>query len=417
MQLSALRHPEFRLYFAGAVAVVNAMWVVRIVIAWLAWDITGSPAFTGTVAAASLVPTLALGPFFGVLVDRSDVVRAAYATNLSMTACVACLLGLHLAGLVTPLALVVLALAIGTVTAAHHPVRLSLGPRLVPAEAVASVVALSALNFNVARLVSPALGGLMIERLGIGGALAVTLALFLPNLAILWRLHPRALATARAPRFATAMAEGFAYIAGRPEIVAILAATCLFSIPLRGVLEVLPLVADGVFARGASGFGQLGSAVGAGALASAAAKTLGLFDGRSPFSGRALAVAGAGFVALGVMATAQSWAAVLASAALLGAAGTWFGVTMQQIIQNDLPDDMRGRVMSVWVVVGLGATATGAWATGLIASITSVPVALAAMALAGAAGFAALALWGRRRLRQAAAQGAERAPGAKGSSG
>lgn len=186
MNLVALRSPEFRLYFFGAVANVNALWISRIVIGWLAWDLTHSAQFVGIVAACSLLPTLFGGPFFGVLVDRSDIKRAAYATNLAMIACIAVLLALQIAGHVATFSLILISLAIGTVTAAHHPVRLSLAPRLVKAEDVSSVVALSALNFNLARLISPAIGGVLIDLTGTTTALLVTLVLFLPNLAVLF---------------------------------------------------------------------------------------------------------------------------------------------------------------------------------------------------------------------------------------
>lgn len=393
MNLSALREPEYRLYFSGAVANVNAMWIVRILIGWMAWDATHSAAFTGLVAAASLVPTLIAGPFFGVLVDRTNITRAAYATNLSMIGCIGALLGLWLSDLATPAALVIVSLAIGTVTAAHHPVRLSLGPRLVPQTAVSSVVALGALNFNLARLISPAVGGALIDRFGITTSLLVTLVMFLPNLAIIARLHPRRLAKAAAQPFATAMAEGLAYIRTRDVIVVILAATAIFSVALRGVLEVLPIVADGAFGRGASGFGQLGSAVGGGALVSALLKTTGFADRHQTndaLSLQNLLIAGAGLSAMAVLGLTQSWPIALGCAAVLGATGTWFGVSMQQIIQADLPDDMRGRVMSIWVVVGLGSTALGAWLIGVLAGIAGVPASFLGISSVGALAILAL---------------------------
>ncbi|GGA13799.1 MFS transporter [Neptunicoccus cionae] len=386
MNLIALRSPEFRLYFIGAVANVNAMWIARIILGWLAWDITHSAQFVGIVAACSLVPTLVTGPFFGVLVDRADVRKAAYCTNISMILCIGGLLSLQASGMVSQTTLVLVSLAIGTVTAAHHPVRLSLGPRLVEKKHVSSVVALSALNFNLARLISPAVGGILIDVVGITVALVITVVMFLPNLAVLFRLHPRALEKHGAEPFTTAMATGLRYIRQRRVIVVILLSTTVFSIALRGVLEVLPIVADGAFGRGAVGLGQLGSAVGAGALCSAVYKTLhnsarpANTDALSPFN---LGVATAGLVAIGLIGNTDTWAVALACAAVLGASGTYFGVTMQSLIQTDLPDDMRGRVMSIWVVVGLGSTALGAFVLGALADIIGLSLSSAGMAVFG----------------------------------
>ncbi|WGI22936.1 MFS transporter [Amylibacter sp. IMCC11727] len=376
MNLVALRSPEFRLYFFGAVANVNALWISRIVIGWLAWDLTHSAQFVGIVAACSLLPTLFGGPFFGVLVDRSDIKRAAYATNLAMIACIAVLLALQIAGHVATFSLILISLAIGTVTAAHHPVRLSLAPRLVKAEDVSSVVALSALNFNLARLISPAIGGVLIDLTGTTTALLVTLVLFLPNLAVLFRLHPRELTKHGGEPFVTAMAEGMRYIRQRRTIVAVLATTAVFSVALRGVLEVLPIIADGSFNLGAVGLGQLGSAVGGGALCAAIYKAMGRKStGRNALSLGNVSVAIVGLLAMAVLGTTQIWALALFCAAMLGATGTYFGVTMQSMIQADLPDDMRGRVMSIWVVVGLGATALGAFVIGALANLIGISAA------------------------------------------
>lgn len=394
MNLVALRSPEFRLYFFGAVANVNALWISRIVIGWLAWDITNSAQFVGIVAACSLLPTLFGGPFFGVLVDRSDIKKAAYATNITMIACIAALLALQMTGNIGHTSLILISLAIGTVTAAHHPVRLSLAPRLVQKDHVSSVVALSALNFNLARLISPAIGGLLIDLTSTTTALVVTLILFLPNLTVLFRLHPRELTKHGAEPFTTAMAEGLRYIRQRQTIVIVLATTAIFSIALRGVLEVLPIIADGSFKLGAVGLGQLGSAVGGGALCAAIYKALdGKSTGSNPLSIGNMSVAIAGLIAMAVLGTTQTWGAALFCAAMLGAAGTYFGVTMQSMIQGDLPDDMRGRVMSIWVVVGLGSTTLGAFLIGVLANL--IGISAASLWIAGT-GLAAILILSRR---------------------
>jgi len=165
------------------------------------------------------------------MVDRADIRVAAYITSLSMIACILTLLGLCTSGFPGPIMMIFISLALGTVAAAHHPVRLSPGPRLVPPSDVSGVVALSAINFNVARLFSPAIDGLMFERLGITPAILITGTMFLPNLAIIARLHPRRLADRTTRTFATAIREWLIYVRTRRTIVTILAATCIFPYP------------------------------------------------------------------------------------------------------------------------------------------------------------------------------------------
>ena len=203
--------------------------------------------------------------------------------------------------------------------------------------------------------------------------LIVTLILFVPNLTILFRLHPRELTKHGAEPFTTAMAEGLRYIRQRNVILTVLAITTVFSIALRGVLEVLPIIADGSFRLGAVGLGQLGSAVGGGALCSALHKALGgKQTGRNALSFGNICVAIVGLIAMAVLGITQTWTIALICAALLGATGTYFGITMQSMIQGDLPDDMRGRVMSIWVVVGLGSTALGAFLIGAMANLIGI---------------------------------------------
>jgi predicted MFS family arabinose efflux permease len=232
---------------------------------------------------------------------------------------------------------------------------------------------LAALNFNLARLISPAIGGLLIDLTSTTTALFVTLILFLPNLTILFRLQPRELTKHSGEAFTTAMAEGLRYIRQRNLILIVLATTAVFSIAMRGVLEVLPIVADGSFKLGAVGLGQLGSAVGGGALCAAMYKALGAQQrGRDALSVNNMSIAIIGLVTAAVLGNTQTWTIALLCAAVLGATGTYFGVTMQSMIQGDLPDDMRGRVMSIWVVVGLGSTALGAFIIGALTNLIGI---------------------------------------------
>ncbi len=394
MNLIALRSRQFQLYFAGAVCAVNGMWILRIVIGWLSWKITGSASFVGTIAAVSLIPTVIFGPFFGVLVDRSNVLRAAFVTNIAMTLCVAALLVLEINDRVTPVALLAIAFAMGTITAGHHPVRLSLGPRLVKSDYVGSVVALAALNFNLARLLSPALGGVLIDRLGIPTTTAIILGAFVPNLLVLSRLTPREKRQRAEPeQFFQALAGGARYLWQRPELRLVILATAVFSVALRGVLDVLPIFADGVFGHGAIGLGELGSAVGAGALSAALIKAFWMApasQSRGALSPSNKIVAFAGIAALAVLGDTDIWMLALVCVAVLGFAVTHLGVGMQAQIQAELPDDMRGRVMSIWIVVGLGGSALGAFGLGLLSDHFGMPVAASGFAVAGALAIAAI---------------------------
>ncbi len=386
----AFKDRQFRLFFGGVFFAVQAIWIQRVTLGWLAWERTGSARAVGLVAALSLLPTLLAGPFFGVLADRVDIRRAALVTNGLMAAVLALLA--IVAGQVGPVGLGVAALAIGIISAAHHPIRMSLGPRLVGAEMVQHVVSATALNFNIARLVAPVFAGWIIAISGGGTALWIAAVCYLPMLAVLPVLHPRALAARPRAPFLRDLREGIGYAVRTPLIRQALLITLVFATVARGALEVLPVLADGGFGRGAAGLGFLTGAAGAGALASAVMKAAGVgaVGARIPSAVWAAALTGqASVIAMGL---APSWPMALAATALAGFCATWCGVSLQAAIQTDLPDSLRGRVMSLWVVVGFGTVAIGSLGIGAIADFFTIGTALIVAGAFGAAAMGALVL-------------------------
>lgn len=393
--MSAISHTGFRAYFFAAVPLVQALWAQRVTIGWLAWDVSGSPAFVGLIAALGLAPSILAGPVFGVLVDRADIRVALRMTSGSM-----CLL-LVIAALVAggpgigQTGLLVLALSIGMITAAHHPVRMSLGPRLVPRADVSNAVALAALNFNLARMTGPVLTGLAIAAFGPVATLWMSAALYVPMLIAVRWMDPRDLPVTPRVSILTAIREGLAYIARTPIARQALILTLAIAVLVRGYLELLPVMAEGVHDRGAEGLGLLTAAAGAGALLAALAKTMGVGQGGVPPITRVILVAGVvGLTGLGL---SQSWGAALIWTAVAGFASTFCGVGLQAAVQEELPDALRGRVMSLWVVVGIGAVAIGSGALGALSALFGMMTVLVWSGLIGGAIALALVLPSRAR--------------------
>ncbi|MFW5641789.1 MAG: MFS transporter [Roseicyclus sp.] len=382
----AFRNVQFARFFVGVFFAVQAIWVQRVTLSWLAWERTGSPGFVGLVAGLSLAPTIVAGPFFGVMADRVDIRRAAIATNGAMAAVLAVLaLSLGVAG---AWGVAAAALAIGLVSAAHHPVRMSLGPRLVPREMVTHVVSITALNFNLARLVAPVVAGWIIATAGAGTALWVSVACYGPMLAVLPLLSPRDLPPRPAAPVLAELREGVAYASGTAVVRQALVLTFVFATLVRGALEVLPVLADGAFGRGAAGLGLLTAAAGGGAVTAAAVKALGYLTPAEGIPRTVQAALALGFVAVIGMGLVPVWPVALGATALAGFAATWVGVSLQAAIQTELPDAYRGRVMSLWTVMGFGTVSMGAALIGALAEVAGIGLALA---LAGGGGLVWLA--------------------------
>lgn len=387
MNFIALKSKPFRLYYGGVIFAVNGLWMLMVCVGWVAWVQSGSAAFVGVVATVAMLPAIFLGPFFGVWIDRIDIRIAYYGTNLGMLTAASVLLILEFFGLTTKWAVMGIALFMGVVASAHGPTRLSLGPRLVPREYVSSVVTMAALNFNTARFISPAICGLIIDGFGVATALATVVVLYVPNLFIIWALQPRDRGTTVEPEpFFTAFAAGIQYLMDRKALLWILLLSGLYNATVRGTTELMSVIADGGFGRGAAGLGQLGSAVGSGAIVAAVSKGMSRAGAFAQLSTPILMVAVFSAFALATLGGTSNWHTALLAAAAIGFCSTFLGITVQSVIQSDLPDDMRARVMSLWVMVAMGSPAIGAISIGSMAHATSMgwaTVLAAGFALAG----------------------------------
>ena len=368
MNLTALKSPSYRRYLIGSAAAVNGLWILRVVVTWIAWETSLSATFVGLIAALTMLPTMIIGPLFGAIMDRSNIIRAAYATNIGMIIAALIAIISLLLNIISPFFLILLALYIGVITAAHHPMSLSLGPRLVQKDQISSVSALAALNFNTARVISPFIAGIIIDNFGTLYALLTAIILYLPNIIIYSTLHPRVLKISKEYQsISAAIKEGFRFVWASEYLRLIFAISATYTISIRSVAEILPVIADGTFSNGASGLGHLAATVGAGSLCAALYKALGTSERVPAFSISIIIVTIFGMISAWILTITQLWPLALVSAACMGFAATYLGVSFQAEIQADLHDNIRGRVMSLWGMITLGSMSLGSLLIGWVA--------------------------------------------------
>ena len=390
MNLSALKFRDFRIYLGGNLFAVNALWMQRVTIGWIAWDLTSSATFVGFIAFVNFAPAMVTGPLFGVLVDRMRITQVAKLTQILL---IIISLGFYLfftIGILDEILLSFLSFLSGLVTSAHNPVRLSLAPRLVDRASVASVVSIVAINFNLARLTGPAIGGWLIAGWGISTALLVQTVFYLPFIFAISLLRPRERSSSiiNNEPFIAAFQNGVEYALANALIRQAFLVTALYAFLIRGTLEILPVIADGVFSRGATGLGLLTSSAGFGALIAGVIKVFTPSQLVRELPKFALASALLGIGLLPLVGLSNSWSLTLLCISYLGFAGTLAGISVQTAIQIDLDDDFRGRVMSLWTMVSIGATATGAIILGGLADHIGISL---AFSLAGGLGTVLLA--------------------------
>ena len=362
MNLSALTFRDFRIYISGNIFASNAVWMQRVTVGWIAWDLTESAAFVGMVAFVNFMPSLLVGPLFGVLIDRVRVKQAAIVTQSLSFAIAIGFYAFFVLGILNEHNLLFLTLCSGIIISAHSPIRMSLGPRLVDTTSVASVVTLGAINFNIARLTGPAIAGWIIAFYGIKSSLFVQILCYPPFLLALSFLRPRSELALNVQKeaFMKAFTSGILYAFKSPLILKALLITSLSSFLLRSVLEILPVIADGLFERGATGLGLLTSCAGFGALLAGMVKAFSSSQPPEILPKYVPISIFFGFAFIPLIGLCGSWSLTLGFISYLGFAGTLSGISLQSAIQMELEDNLRGRVMSLWTMAAIGGTALGA---------------------------------------------------------
>jgi MFS family permease len=396
---TALSVPGFRRYYFGFWFATSGYWVLKIAIGWSPWELSHSPWLTGLVAALALLPTVVLSPIFGVYADRIRlkvgipvVISGQVAVGLALTA-------MEWAGVLTISGLVALAAAWGMFAAAYQPMRLSMMGRLVDRELFASALGMTSVAFNTARVLGPALGGVIIAQWGVAAAFLVGALGYVPLLVLFRGVTMRERVVPEGPPRSVVqeLGDGARYAFALPLAVPVLLMTGVNGFVGRGFFEILPVIAGRILDSGAAGLAALTSAGGGGAILA------GLLLSRVRAGERLLMRLLLGVLALtsvvvGVAGWVPQLVAACALSAIAGFTASFAGISTQTLMQMATDDAHRGRVMSFWTVVSFGAPSLGAMAMGALGDAIGVAPGLGVAGLAGAVATVSLAafmMWPR----------------------
>ncbi|MER6394394.1 MFS transporter [Streptomyces sp. NPDC001523] len=357
---------NFRLFAAGQVVSVAGTWMMVVSQDWLVLDLTGDSATAlGTLTALQFTPMLLLTLYGGRLADRHDKRLLLTLANLASGALALALAVLVLAGDVRLWHLYLFAIGLGTVNSFEVPARMAFVAELVGPDLLPNASALSAAYFNTARVVGPALAGLLISAVGTGPVMLLNAVSYLATVAALRLMRPAELLRAEPSGRGSGVTDGLRYVRARPDLLvplALLAVVGLFGFNFQ---LTLPLLAKTVFHADATAFGLLTTAFAAGSLLAAFATTA--------RSGRPAArtVTGSA-LAFGVSETAAGWAPDYVSAAVLlaltGFATIYFAQAANHRIQLGSDPRYRGRVMALYTLILQGLTPLGALLVGWLTS-------------------------------------------------
>jgi MFS family permease len=365
---------------AGQLISQSGGWMQRIAQSWLVLQITDSPAALGTVVTLQFMPILTLSLFAGALADRYPKRRSLVLIQGVGIFQALALAGLTATGQVELWHVYVLAVVHGTANAMEQPLRQAFPAELVGRELLASAIALNSAVHNSARILGPALGGVVVVWLDLTGAFVLNGA---SHLAVLVTLALMRLGGIPAPRTQgrrnalAEIGESLRFVGQNPILVYTFAAlSCLATFGFN-YSTFLPLLARYVLDMGPSGYGTLSAALGAGAIVGS------LIIARQGYSSPLRQIAGGIAFSLVLAAIGLSgWAALtIALMAALGISGTFFATTANTTVQLHVPDEMRGRVMGLYTLLLAGMTPPGALATGFLADRWGIQVALGVEAL------------------------------------
>ncbi len=364
-----LRIKDFRYYVIGNIAHGLGIWLLRMTIAWLAWELEKSTAWLGAVAMAETAPSLILGLVAGAIVDRFNFVRLMQVSQGLSAALAAVFAILTLTGIINIWILFFLTVFRGCLMAFNRPSRMVLLHHLVGRDLLAPALAIGSITHNGTRFIGPALGGVIIAGAGVGwGFVAASALIAVYALVLLWLPVDIEAAKREHHSVLADTLEGLTYVAGHHGIRMQLALLVAMGLLARPVVDMLPGFAGLVFSRGADGLAILLAAHGIGATAGGvwiAARAAGL-EGMTRLS-----LLSVPFVAAMLVLFAGSgifWVGV-AGSALLGFGLLILTVTSQTLIQSAVDPAFRGRVVSVHGMVMMGIPALGAMALGGLAEI------------------------------------------------
>jgi MFS family permease len=376
------RQRNFRLFWIGQTISLVGSWMQSMAQGWLALDLTDNAFLVGLVVAAGSLPVVLFSFHAGVMVDRYERLRIVKLCQWLFVADAGLIFLFTYTGHITIEWLLLLATLHGLISAVEIPARQSLIVELAGREYLPQAIALNSSGFNLARIVGPALGALVIAKFGIAwsfGVRPISLLAVIIGLGMV-KLEPWKPA-ARLPRPSGAIRENVAYMRDTPLVAALMKLVTVYSILGVPYLVLMPVFARDRLGLDATGYGLLLAAVGIGGLAGA----LGVAAQPGPQAGkRTMLVATIAFPALLlVLSTITRPTLAYPLLFLAGIAMIVNSAVTNSMLQHIVPDAMRGRLMAAYsfVVVGLSQT-IGAFVAGLVARAFGVQWAIAIGAVA-----------------------------------
>ena len=368
----ALRSPPFRIYFAGQVVSASGTFLQQTAIAWLVLRLTGSATSLGLVLAAGGLPSLLLGPWGGTIADRVDLRKLLIVTQATFGVLAGLLWVLAAQGSATVGVIVVINVAGGFVQIVDSPARQAFVSQLVEPGDLTSAVSLNGVVMNTARVVGPALAGVLIVTVGTTPCFAVNAVSYVAVVGALFFIHPLHQGQGRSHRHGGGVREGLRYTRSRQQLWLPLVMMALVGLLAFNFAVVLPVFAKETFHGSGGTYGLLSTMLSLGSVVG----SLGVGFVHHPRRQYLMAASAVFGVCLAATAVAPTIPLACAALVLTGAGGFAFVTLASTTLQLHSSASYRGRVMALWVFVFIGTTPIGSILSGWIISASGPRAAL-----------------------------------------
>jgi MFS family permease len=378
---SAFQHRNFRLYFIGQLISFTGTWMTTTAQGWLVYQLTGSKALLGIVAAAASAPMLLFATYGGWIADRYPKRAVVVCTQISSMLLSLAMAALVWTKVVQPWHIIALAVLGGITMAFDMPARQSFVIEMTSREDLMNAISLNSSAFNCARIVGPSIAGLLMAHISIAACFLCDGLSFIPVIAglLMMRLPKKPNRIASSGGALAQALEGFRYVSKHRRVLTILSLFTVVGIFGWSYSVLMPAFAHDVLHLGANGYGLLMAGSGVGALAAA----LTVASAGHMLPTRAMALGGVWIFssALVLFAFTRNLYVGVILLALVGFGLVLYFSTSNTVLQSIVPDEMRGRVMGIWALIFGGMIPLGSLEAGLLADGIGTPATMAIGAL------------------------------------
>jgi len=370
--IATMRVAAYRNYTLANTASLTGTWLQKLAMSWLVWEMTESPSWLGILIFADLITVITVSPIMGAVADRMDRLRLMMLAQVVMMSQAITITVLYAAGWTNIWILLALQIWQSAGQGTHTASRMALIPSLVPKPLLAPAIGVNAMTYNVARFLGPAIAGFVISQWGQMPAFLMNALSYIPFMMVLRTITIATPDEVTKPtgNILAQIGEGMRYAARHPGIGPLIFIMGIVSFSVRSLPDMLPGFAGDVFGHGVDGLAWLTSAMGIGAAG--AGLMLAWTNGTRGLTRRLSWNVGCMAIAVLIFVATRDFAVGVAAAVVCGYVITTNGATSQTLIQSAVDGAMRGRAMSTFTLIYLGAPALGGLVFGHLAEIVGL---------------------------------------------